>query len=80
MVRQRGIILIKKKTQLISQFRKKTPIYSIPMRQKQIKPCMTTNTTCVLCTTDYLIISIHNKNKNNGETERNYVGREKTTT
>ena len=44
-----------------------------------IKPCMITNTTCVLGTTDYLIISIHNKNKNNGEIVRNNYGREETT-
>ena len=41
---------------------------------------MTTNITCVLGPTNYLIISIHNKNKNNGETERNYFDQEETST
>ena len=38
---------------------------------------MTTNMTWVLDTTDYLIISIHNINKNNGDTERIYFDQEK---
>ena len=45
-----------------------------------IKQCMTTNITCVLGTTRYLIISIHNKNKYNGETGRNNFDQEETTT
>ena len=45
-----------------------------------IKPCLTTNIPCVLGTTDYLIIIVHNKHKNNGETERGIICREETST
>ena len=41
---------------------------------------MTTNIPCVLGTTDYLIIIVHTKHKNNGETERKIVYREETST
>ena len=43
-----------------------------------INQCMTTNITCVLGTTTYLIISIHNISKNNGKTERNYFDQVET--
>ena len=45
-----------------------------------IKPCMTSNIPCVIGTTDYLILIVHNKNKNNGETERTFFCREETST